>query len=191
MSQVTVRPIDARVYTNEFRVYGTVHFRPNTGTAWLLNAEDRPHLPMTQVTIYRAGTEHPPQAGDMVYQSHFAAIPKSSIVWIQGGAVDEAKDGLGLQPRELYLVYPTYVLAGFVAMRPEIRLSDFVGLATAKKSFVTLHDARVLGHGPAGAALAELPAAQSHPFVTVDLRKVAAVFDVRGGDPARAYGFEG
>jgi hypothetical protein len=54
-----------------------------------------------------------------------------------GGAADEAKDGLGLQPREVYLVYPSYVLAGSVAMRPEVRLSDYAGLAMSKKSFVT------------------------------------------------------
>jgi hypothetical protein len=187
MNQVAVVPIEARIYTNEFRVYGLVHFRPNTGTAWLLNAEDRPHVPMTRVAMYRAGLEHPPQASELVYESHFAAIPKSSIVWIQGGAADEAKDGLGLQPREVYLVYPTYVLAGFVAMRPEVRLSDYAGLAMSKKSFVTLNRVRVLAKGEPGMPLAELPAVQEHDFVTVDLRKVAAVFDVRGGDPARAY----
>ena len=187
MNQVAVVPIEARVYTNEFRVYGLVHFRPNTGTAWLLNAEDRPHVPMTRVAMYRAGLEHPPRASDLVYETHFAAIPQSSIVWIQGGAADEAKDGLGLQPREVYLVYPTYVLAGSVAMRPEVRLSDYVGLAMSKKSFVSLSQVRVLAKGAPGTLLAELPAVQTHDFVTVDLRKVAAVFDVRGGDPAKAY----
>jgi len=191
MSQVPVQPIEACVHTQEFRVYGLVHFRPNTGTAWLMNAEDRPHLPMTRVAMYRLGIEHPPKASDLVYESHFAAIPKSSIVWIQGGASDDAKVGLGLQPREVYLVYPTYVLAGAVAMRPEVRLSDFVGLAMSKKSFVTLTDVRVLGRGDVGTPFTELPVAQAYDYVTVDLRKVAAVFDVRGGDPAKAYAVDG
>lgn len=191
MHTVAVVAHEVRVHTHEFRIYGQLHARPHTGTTWLLNADDRPHLPMTQVTMYRAGVEHPPKPADMVYQSHFAAIPKASIVWIQGGAPDEAKDGMGLRPREVYLVFPTYVLAGAVAMRPEVRLSDFVGLAMAKKSFVTLLDARVLDTTRVTATLAELPAVQSHAYLTVDLRKVAAVFDVRGGDPALAYRFEG
>jgi hypothetical protein len=38
---------------------------------------------------------YPPQREDLVYESHFAAIPKSSIVWIQGGAPDDAKDRAG------------------------------------------------------------------------------------------------
>jgi hypothetical protein len=191
MHTVPVVALEMRVHTHEFRIYGQVHVRPNTGTTWLLNAEDRPHLPMTQVTMYRAGVEHPPKPADMVYQSHFAAIPKSSIVWVQGGAPDEARDGMGLQPREVYLVFPTYVLAGAVAMRPEVRLSDFVGLAMAKKSFVTLNGARVLDTMQVSATLAQLPAVQAHPYLTVDLRKVAAVFDLRGGDPALAYHADG
>jgi hypothetical protein len=190
MQTVAVVAHEVRVHTQDFRIYGRLHARPHTGTTWLLNADDRPHLPMTEVAMYRAGVEHPPKPADLVYQSHFAAIPKAHVVWVQGGAPDEAKDGLGLRPREVFLVFPTYVLAGEVAMRPEVRLSDFVGLALTKKSFVTLTRARVLDSVRVTAALADLPAVQSHDYLTVDLRKVAAVFDVRGGDPALAYRVE-
>jgi len=179
MSQVAVRPIEARVYTNEFTVIGHVHFRPNTGTAWLLNAEDRPHLPLTEVAMYRATVVHPPAREDLVYESHFVAIPKSSIVWIAGGARDEAKEGMGLMPRDVILVYPTYVLTGTFSLRPEVRLSDFAGLTMAKKSFVTLWNTRVLGHAAPGAGFAERPVLQTHDFVTVDIRKVAGVLDAR------------
>lgn len=187
MSAPLVQPTELRVYTNEFRVYGLLHVRPNVGTAWLLNGDDRPHLALTRVSMYRAGVAHPPEDRERVYESHFAAIPKASIVWVQGGATDTAGTGLGLQPREVFLVYPTYVLAGSFSMRPEVRLSDFVGLHMTNRSFVTLAHARVLGRGPSGSSLAEAPVLHEYPFVTVDIRKVAAVVDVRGGDPARAY----
>jgi hypothetical protein len=191
MSQIAVRPVEARVYTNEFRVYGLVHFRPNTGVAWLLNAEDRPHLPMTEVRMYRAGIEHPPSPDDLVYESDFVAIPKSSIAWIAGGARDDAREGMGLHARDVILVYPTYVLAGSFAMRPEVRLSDFVGLAMGKKSFLTLTGVRVLGPAKPGASFAERPVLQSHDFVTVDIRKVAGVLDARSADPMKAFHAQG
>jgi hypothetical protein len=191
MSHAPVLPVEVCVHTDEFRVLGLAHLRPNTGMAWLLNAEDRPHVPLTRVAMYRSGIDLPLPESDLVYESHFAAIPKSSIVWIQGGAADDAKVGLGLQPREVYLVFPTYVLAGAVAMRPELRLSDYLAIAMSKKSFVTVTGVRVLGRARQGTPFAELPVVQAHDFVTVDIRKVAAVFDVRGGDPARAYGHDG
>lgn len=187
MSPPQILSVEMRVYTNEFRVYGLLHVRPNVGTAWLLNSDDRPHVSLTRVSMFRAGVAHPPAEGDLMYESHFAAIPKSSIVWAAGGAMDQAGSGLGLQPREVFLVYPTYVLAGTFAMRPEVRLSDFVGTSMGHRSFVTLSHARVLDRGPSGASLAEAPVLHEYPFVTVDIRKVAAVIDVRNGDPARAY----
>ncbi len=191
MSQVNVRPVEVCVHTDEFRVVGLAHLRPATGMAWLLNAEDRPHLPMTRVAMYRAGIEEPPAAADLVYESHFAAIPKSSVVWVQGGAGDDVKAGLGHQPRGVYLVFPTYVLSGALAMRPEMRLSDYVGMTMTKKSFVTVNGVRVLGLGGRGTPFTDLPVVRVHDAVTVDLRKVAAVFDARGGDPATAYGLDG
>ncbi len=187
MSKVPVVPVEARVYTNEFRVYGLVHLRPNTGVAWLLNAESRPHLPLTDVRMYRSGIEHPPSDGDLVYESDFVAIPKSSIAWIAGGIRDDTREGMGLHARDVILVYPTYVLAGSLAMRPEVRLSDFVGLAMGKKSFVTLSGARVLGPASPGTSFAERPVLQSHDFVTVDIRKVAGVLEALDADPIKAF----
>jgi hypothetical protein len=74
MLNPTLRPVEARVYTDEFRVYGVFHLRANTGTAWLLNAEDRPHLPLTHVSMYRPGVAHPPGSEALAYETHFAAI---------------------------------------------------------------------------------------------------------------------
>jgi hypothetical protein len=192
MLQASVRPVEGRVYTNDFRVHGTFHLRSNTGTAWLLNADDRPHLPMTNVSMYRPGIEDTPRPEALAYETHFAALPKSSIVWMQGGGPDSVQqEGFGRQPRLVYLVYPTYVIAGTFALRTEVRLSDFVAAAMGGKSFVTLTDARVLGPGSRGQTFAELPVVQSHPFIVVNLKNVGGIFDDRGGDPGKAYVVEG
>lgn len=187
MLNPSLRPVEARVYTDEFRVYGVFHLRANTGTAWLLNAEDRPHLPLTHVLMFRPGIAHPPGSEELAYETHFAAIPKASIVWMQGGAPDSAQEGMGRQPREVYLVYPTYVMTGTFLMRPEVRLSDFLTTAMGAKPFVTLHKARILGPGSRGQSFPELPTLQAHDFITVNLRTVGGIFDDRGGDPAKAY----
>lgn len=187
MLSASVRPVEARVYTDEFRVYGVFHLRANTGTAWLLNAEDRPHLPLTHVSMYRPGVAHPPGSEELAYETHFAAIPKASIVWMQGGAPDPGQDGMGRQRRQIYLVYPTYVMTGHFLMRPEVRLSDYVGTAMAAKPFVTLHEAKILGRAARGTDFADLPVLQEHAFITVNLRNVGGIFDQRGGDPAKAY----
>ena len=175
------------MYTDEFRVYGVFHLRANTGTAWLLNVEDRPHLPLTHVSMYRPGVAHPPGSEQLAYETHFAAIPKASIVWMQGGAPDSGQEGMGWQPRQVYLVYPTYVVTGTFLMRAEVRLSDYIGAAMGAKPFVTLHDARILGKGSRGLSFGDLPMLQVHDFITVNLRNVGGIFDLRGGDPAKAY----
>ena len=187
MLNPTLRPVETRVYTDEFRVYGVFHLRANTGTAWLLNADDRPHLPLTRVSMYRPGVAHPPGSEELAYETHFAAIPKASIVWMQGGAPDSVQEGMGRQPRQVYLVYPTYVMTGTFSMRNEVRLSDYIGTAMGSKPFVTLHEARILGAGSRGQSFAELPTIQAHDFITVNLRNVGGIFDLRGGDPAKAY----
>ncbi len=187
MFQAGLKPMEGSLYTDDFRIQGVFHLRSNTGTSWLLNADDRPHLPLTRVRMYRPGHEHPPTAESLLYDTHFAAIPKSSIVWMAGGAPDQTQEGYGRQPRKIYLVYPTYLLTGYLSVRPEVRLSDFLASAMTAKPFYTLNEAKLLRPGGPGKTLAELDELQSHPFITVNLRNVAGVFDVQGGDPGKAF----
>lgn len=190
MLNASLRPVEVRVHTSDFRVYGILHMRPGVGTAWMLNAEDRPHLPITRVAMYRPGVPHPPVHDELVYETHFAAVPKASVVWMAGGAPEGGQEGMGRVPRQVYLVYPTHVLTGHFLMRGEVRLSDHIAAAMAGKPFVTLFDARVLGFGPRGQTFDQLPVLQAHEFVTVNLRAVGGIFDERGGDPAKAYALE-
>lgn len=187
MLQTGLKPMEGSLYTEGFRVQGVFYLRNNTGTAWLLNADDRPHLPLTRVRMYRPGTEHPPADENLLYDTHFAAIPKSSIVWMVGGAPDQTQEGYGRQPRKIFLVFPTYLMSGYLSIRPEVRLSDFLASAMSNKPFYTLNDARILSPGTPGKTLSELEELQSHPFVVVNLRSVAGVFDPQGGDPGKAF----
>ncbi|MDF1523992.1 MAG: hypothetical protein P1P87_14400 [Trueperaceae bacterium] len=191
MLQTSLKPVEARIYTNEFRVYGVVYMRPGTGTAWMLNTEQRPHVPVTRVSMFRPGIAHPPDSGQLAYESHFAAVPKASIVWMQGGAPDSVQEGLGKERRGVYLVYPSFVIAGSFLIRPELRLSDYLATAMGPKPFATLHDARILSPQGREQRFGELPVVQQHDFVTVNLHHVGVVFDERGGDPAKAYVAEG
>lgn len=186
MLQTGLRPVDARVYTEEFRVYGLFHLREKTGTAWLLNTEDRPYLPMTQVRMFRTGIDDPPPDTDLMYETHFAAIPKSHISWVVGGSPDTTQEGYGRQPRKVFLVYPNFMLAGFFHVRPEVRLSDFIGQSMMSKPFQTLHDARLLKPGRPGQLLQDLEEQEAFDFVTVNLRFAGGVFDEPSPDAGRA-----
>jgi hypothetical protein len=182
MVQSGVHPVPATVQTSEFLVQGYFHLRETAGTAWLLNADDRPFLPMTAVTVFRAGTADPPPESDLLYETRFLAIPKSRVRWVKGGAPDVTQEGHGREPRTVHLLYQDHVLQGCFHVRPELRLSDFIGQIMAAKPFLTLHDARVLLPGPAGTPIAELEAAHAHDFLTVNLRLVGGVFDARTSD---------
>lgn len=51
---------EARIYTREYRIYGNIYLVQAGGTAELLNAENRTHIPVTGALVYMAGLEHPP-----------------------------------------------------------------------------------------------------------------------------------
>jgi hypothetical protein len=184
MSQSGLHPVRGRVITSEFGVDGSFHHREAVGTAWMLNATDRPYLPMTGLTVYRRALVDPPAADELLYQTDFAAIPKAHIRWLTGGAPDTSPEGQGRQLRHVHLLYADHVLAGSFLVRPELRLSDFVTQAVGAKPYITLLDARVLLPGPAGTPISELPTAEAHAFLTVNLRLVGGIFDVRGEETA-------
>jgi hypothetical protein len=176
MLQSGVRPVQARVHTTEFRVDGSFHLRETAGTAWLLNGDDRPYLPMTGISVYKSGVADA-APGDLLYETEFAAVPKAQVRWLTGGAPDATQQGHGRQPRTVYLLYADHVLTGSFHVRPELRLSDFIGQTMQSKPFLTLFEAHVLLPGASGTPISKLPPAQSHDFVTVNLRLVGGVFD--------------
>lgn len=169
------------VHTVTLRAFGTLHARAGAAMARILNTTDRPHLSLTDAHLYASSVEHPPAPSMRLYQSSFAAIPKSAIMWVVGGLAEEHQPSLRLEPRDTYLVYPTFVLAGAIHMRPEVRFSDAIGTSLVNKPYVTLHDARVLDRREADTPIVELPPLRDAPHVTVDLRKATAIVDRDGG----------
>lgn len=184
MSQSGLHPVRGRVITSEFGVDGFFHHREAVGTAWMLNATDRPYLPMTGIKVYRHGLVEAPAASELLYETEFAAIPKAQIRWLSGGAADASPEAQGRQLRAVHLLYADHVLTGSFLVRPEVRLSDFVTQATGAKPFITLLEARLLLPGPAGTPISELPTAEAHDFLTVNLRLAGGIFDVRDDEAA-------
>ncbi len=178
-------PVGVVVYTQQFRVHAMLHMRPGTSTAWVLNTEDRAFLSLTDAAMYRPSVSDAPADADRIYDTGYAAVPKAHVSWMVGGAPDGGQDGYGRQPRQVYVMYPNYVLRGLFHMRAENRLSDFLATITAPKPFQTLFDVSLLEKGPAGTRVDEWTVLQRHPFVTVNLRLAGAVFDVREGRASR------
>lgn len=172
-----VTPSDARVYTTQFRIYGRMHLPPRRATAAVLNGDDRPHLTMTECTMFASGVEHPPNRQDFRYETEFAAIPKDQVAWLVGGSEPEPEPGTPTGERQVYLVYPNYVLAGRLQLLPNQRTSDFLVDATNRRPFQTLFDARVM-RPQEDVSLWRLPLVERFDFVVANLRSAGGIFDL-------------
>ena len=177
MFHANLSPIEIRVYTTQFRILGRLHVPPARGAAEFLNADERPHLAMTGCTMYASGIEHPPKREDFRYETSFAAVPKDQIAWIVGGHAQRPDPSLSLEERQVYLVYPNYVLAGRLSLRPKQRTSDFLVEAMNRRPFQTLFDARVMRPSE-NASLYRLPLVEHFDKVVVNLRSAGGIFDL-------------
>lgn len=183
MSGVAPQPVQVVVHTQEFRMHASVHMRPGNSTAWLLNTDTRAFLSLSGVSMYRPSYAERPPEEDLVYDTRFAAVPKSHVTWVSGGSPEAAAEGFGRKPRPVFLMYSNHVLSGLLHMRPELRLSDFLATAIGDKPFQTLFDAAILELGPVGTRIDAWPVLQRQAFVTANLRLTSGVFDHRSTVP--------
>ncbi len=173
-----VIPMEGRVYTNEFRLYGLLHLPEFVGTARLLNLTDRPYLPVTRCMVYDAGFRHPPESDAMQYETDFAAVPKDHILWVMGGRPEEPSEHVRREARLVYVMYDNYVLTGRLYIMPDQRVSDYLHTVFTDRPFQDLYGARVLLPRK-DVPLEEFEVLQYHEFVTVNLKQAGGVFDVR------------
>lgn len=165
------------MYTTQFRIIGKMHLPKARGTAEFLNADDRPHLTMTACSMYAPGIEHPPKREDFRYETEFAAVPKDQVSWIVGGTWQTPDPAMPHEERHVYLVFPSYVLAGRLALRPNVRTSDFLVEALNRRPFQTLFDTRVMR--PAlDTSMFRLPVVERIEAAVVNLRAAGGIFDL-------------
>lgn len=169
---------EARVYTNEFRLYGLLHLPDYVGTARFLNLTDRPYLPVTQCMVYDAGFRHPPENAALQYETDFAAIPKDHVLWVVGGRPEPPVEHAQREARRVYVMYPSYVLSGTLYVMHAQRVSDYLHTAFTDRPFQDLYDARVL-LPRSGAPLEDFEVLQEHAFVALNLKQAGGVFDVK------------
>lgn len=177
MFYANVAPVDTRMYTTQFRIIGKMHLPSQRGTAEFLNSDDRPHLTMTACSMYAPGIEHPPKREDFRYETEFAAVPKDQVAWIVGGTWQTPDPNLPKEERHVYVVYPSYVLAGRLITRPNIRTSDFLVEALNRRPFQTLFDARVMRPAP-DTSMFRLPVVERFEAAVVNLRSAGGIFDL-------------
>lgn len=177
MFYANVTPAETRLYTTQFRIIGKMHLPKSRGTAAFLNGDDRPHLTMTSCSLYAPGIEHPPKREDFRYETEFAAVPKEQVAWIVGGAWQPPDPNMPHEERHVYLVFPDYVLAGRLMLRPTVRTSDFLSDAMGRRPFQTLFDAKVM-RPSADTSMFRLPVVERFEAVTVNLRAAGGLFDL-------------
>jgi hypothetical protein len=178
-----VKPMEGRIYTNEFRLYGMLHLPEFVGTARLLNLTDRPYLPVTSCMVYDAGFRHPPESDALQYETDFAAVPKDHILWVVGGRQEDASEHARREARLVYIMYTDYVLTGRLYIMPDQRVSDYLHTVFTDRPFQDLYGVRVL-LPRRDVPLTDFEVLQHHDFVTVNLKQAGGVFDVRRGEGA-------
>jgi len=167
-------PFEARIYTAEYLIYGSIYLVHGKGTADLLNAENRNRIPVTGALVYAAGLEHPPQASELKADASFMAVNKTDICWMVGGRPSGPKGSLGLFERKrVAMLFEGYILVGELDTHKNTRLSDQLAVL---KTFQTLSGA-VLYRMPVQQPIVNLPPDQQFEFVTVNLNKADTVIE--------------
>lgn len=169
--------LEARIYTEDFRVYGIMHLTSNQDTARLLNREDRTFLAITKGIVYEKGFVHPPQPKQYRASVNFMTVPTQKILWVMGGRASQSRSNVQADNRVIYLLYKEYFLKGSLTMGTGTRFSDYLSTMANQKPFQTLQNVS-LGIMKKGQTLMEAQAIEEFEFVTVNLANVGGVFDV-------------
>jgi len=177
MMGLNVEAVEARAYTDDFRVFGLVHVRRGTSISRFLNQRDRMYLPMTRCMVYREGYEYPPAEGALLYQTEFAALPKSRLLWLVGGLPDAPGDRGQREPRQVCVMYPAYVLTGTLMLPPRVRMTDHLTAVYGDKPFVELGDVNVC-KPRSGVKMEQFEVVERHALATVNVALAGGLFDV-------------
>lgn len=184
-----IEPVEGRAYTADFRVFGMFHLRRGVAFSRVLNMRDRPFLAVTECMVYREGYAYPPEPETLLYKTEFAALPKERLLWLVGGAAESAQERYGREPRQVCVMFPTYVIVGNMHMPPRVRISDHLIPAYAERPFQELFDASVLKPRP-GASIETFEVVERHEFMTVNVARAGGLFDV-ANPIGRAFRTEG
>lgn len=174
---LNVEAVESRAYTYDFRVFGMVHIRRSTPVSRFLNQQDRPYLAMTNCMVYREGYEVPPATETLLYRTDFAAIPKTRLLWLVGGMPELPSDRGAREPRQVCVMYPSYVLIGTITTPPKVRISDHLTQAFSDKPFVELSSVSVCKPRP-GAKVEDFEVVERHALATVNIALAGGLFDV-------------
>ncbi|HLV11537.1 MAG TPA: hypothetical protein VKY42_03730 [Trueperaceae bacterium] len=172
-----VVPTEALAHTLDFRVQGLIHVRRGMPISRFLNQRERTYLPMTVCRVFRPGHEQPPAEGALLYETDFAAVPKSRLAFLVGGIAEPPGERVGREPRQVCVMYPGFVLTGTMFLPARVRMSDHLSNLYGDKPFVELADVTV-GVPREGARVEQFEVASRQPLVTVNVALAGALFDV-------------
>jgi len=174
---LNVEATEARAYTTDFRVFGLIHPRRGTSVSRFLNQGDRTYLAMTSCMVYREGYEYPPAGETLLYQTEFAALPKDRLLWLVGGLPESPSDRGQREPRQICVMYPSYVLIGTLMLPPRVRMSDHLSAVYGEKPFVELSEVSVCKPRP-GVRVEQFEVVERHTLITVNVVLAGGLFDV-------------
>jgi hypothetical protein len=170
-------PTEAQAHTLDFLVMGLVHVRKGTPISRYLNQKERTYVPMTACRVFRPGLEQPPSEGSLLYETDFAALPKSRLAFLVGGIAEPPTERAGREPRQVCVMYPSFVLTGTMFVPPRIRMSDHLTNLYGVRPFVEMADVSV-GKPREGARVEQFEVVAKHPLVTVNVGLAGGLFDV-------------
>ncbi len=167
-----------RVYTQHYRIEGTIHLPLGSSTADVLNLQNKALLPLTEVTIFPTAGAGAKAAERTPWQLEFFAVTKLQVLWVVGGRPSHPKTTLSVGRRDMAFLFPNHVLSGSLEVPHGARISDYL---SATKPFQTLFDVTVYPLSQPD-AFAGVRADQSLEFVTVNLKGMYGVLEAPEAD---------
>src|SRR5690606_16417192 len=121
-----------------------------------------------QCMVYREGYEYPPAGEALLYQTEFAALPKDRLLWLVGGLPESPSDRGQREPRQICVMYPSYVLVGTLMLPPRVRMSDHLSAVYGEKPFVELSEVSICKPRP-GVRVEQFEVVERHALATVNV----------------------
>src|SRR5690554_6546927 len=131
---------------------------------------------MTMCRVFRPGHEQQPSVSELLYETDFAAVPKSRLAFLVGGVAEPPAERTGREPRQACDMYPLFVLTGPLSVPPRVRSSDRLSNLCGVRPCVERADGHV-ARPREGARGDQFDVVARYPLVTVNVGLAGSLFD--------------
>ena len=165
------------VYTFDYYISGTINFPKKTSTAEYLNRKHNIMIPITNAMVRKPNTDRQTNSDqEYLFTTSFIAIPKSRVLWVNGGKSSPKSTRLkDVSERSLVVLYQDLFIRGSMTIAKKTRTLDhFSYLQRERKYFVEMHRV-VFGKANSQELFGEVRQPNRLDFITLNLENITGV----------------